>query len=438
MKYIKKLIVILTILMVLIIGMIIIIKVKASREEQKEVEKVDTGLVYDNNNNGFQKVQDPGAFYAIINSLNNYFMILSYDGSFDVSNNPFGIENSEQQKEICLDILDKDYIEKNNIKNDFEKNVQLIKYKYNLVPISMRVRYDDNIICYIVNVYIENMENNNLDEKYYIVRLDNQNSTFSVEPILDKYTNIDDISVEKSKNSIEKNNYNTFNIETVSTEGLVKIYMQHFASMSITNPEIIYDNYLDVEYRDKRFGNIVEFKKYVQANKEAIQQIRIKKYSTENDGEQTKYVLIDMNENAYEFYEKSVMDYKVKLDTYTIPTEKFKETYAQAEDAKKVQMNIDKFFQMINRQDYTNAYKCLAEGYKNNYFKTEEEFIKYVKNNFFKYNKITFKSYEQKGNKLYVFKVKLEDITGENANEKEIKVIMQLNEDMNFVMSFGM
>ena len=55
------------------------------------------------------------------------------------------------------------------------------------------------------------MENNNLDEKYYIVRLDNQNSTFSVEPILDKYTNIDDISVEKSKNSIEKNNYNTFN-----------------------------------------------------------------------------------------------------------------------------------------------------------------------------------------------------------------------------------
>ena len=79
MKYIKKLIVILTILMVLIIGMIIIIKVKASREEQKEVEKVDTGLVYDNNNNGFQKVQDPGAFYAIINSLNNYFMILSYD-----------------------------------------------------------------------------------------------------------------------------------------------------------------------------------------------------------------------------------------------------------------------------------------------------------------------------------------------------------------------
>ena len=116
----------------------------------------------------------------------------------------------------------------------------------------------------------------------------------------------------------------------------------------------------------------------------------------------------------------------------------FKETYENAEDYKKVQMNIDKFFQMINRKDYKTAYSCLAQSYRDNYFKTQDEFEKYVKNNFYTYNKVSYQKYEQKGNKLYIFSIKLEDITGENAEKKEVKIIMQLNDDLDFEMSFGM
>ena len=43
-------------------------------------------------------------------------------------------------------------------------------------------------------------------------------------------------------------------------------------------------------------------------------------------------------------------------------------------------MNVDKFFQMINRKDYKTSYKCLADSYKNNYFKTENDFANFVKN----------------------------------------------------------
>ena len=100
-------------------------------------------------------------------------------------------------------------------------------------------------------------------------------------------------------------------------------------------------------------------------------------------------------------------------------------------------MNIDKFFQMINRQDYTNAYNCLAQSYRNNYFKTEEDFIKYAKNNFFTYNKISFQKNEQKCEGLYVFKVRLEDITGQSTEKKETTVIMQLYDNFEFEMSFG-
>ena len=101
-------------------------------------------------------------------------------------------------------------------------------------------------------------------------------------------------------------------------------------------------------------------------------------------------------------------------------------------------MNIDKFFQMINRQDYKTAYSCIAQSYKNNYFKTEEEFITYAKNNFYTYNDVTYKNYEQKGSYLYTFNINLSDLTKENSEEKEIKIIMQLNDDLNFEMSFGM
>lgn len=34
---------------------------------------------------------------------------------------------------------------------------------------------------------------------------------------------------------------------------------------------------------------------------------------------------------------------------------------------------------MINRKDYKTSYKCLADSYKNNYFKTEADFANFVK-----------------------------------------------------------
>ena len=101
-------------------------------------------------------------------------------------------------------------------------------------------------------------------------------------------------------------------------------------------------------------------------------------------------------------------------------------------------MNIDKFFQMINRHDYKTSYECLTNSYKNNYFKTEEEFANFARNNFFSYNKVAFKDCKQKGEKLYVFNIELTDLTGESEDKKEVTIVMQLNEELNFEMSFSM
>ena len=93
---------------------------------------------------------------------------------------------------------------------------------------------------------------------------------------------------------------------------------------------------------------------------------------------------------------------------------------------------------MLNRHDYKTAYKCLADSYKNNYFKTEEAFENFAKSNFFDYNKLTFKDSEQKGERLYTCEIELTDLTGEKSETKKMNIVMQLNDNLDFVMSFSM
>ena len=151
-----------------------------------------------------------------------------------------------------------------------------------------------------------------------------------------------------------------------------------------------------------------------------------------------EYVCKDQYDNLYIFNEMLPMSFTLKLDTYTITTDKFKSTYAVATDKNKAKMNIDKFFQMINRQDYKTSYNCIADSFKNNYFQNEEKFKQYVKQNFFLYNKISYKNVSDMGNGIYVYTLELFDLTGNKSEKKEVTVIIRLKEELNFEMSFEM
>ena len=100
-------------------------------------------------------------------------------------------------------------------------------------------------------------------------------------------------------------------------------------------------------------------------------------------------------------------------------------------------MNIDKFIQMVNRHDYKTSYNCIADGFKNNYFDTQDKFENYIKNAFFEYNNFEFENIEQKGNNLYTCTVTLTDLTGNSKDTKKITIIMQLNDNYDFKMSFS-
>ena len=87
----------------------------------------------------------------------------------------------------------------------------------------------------------------------------------------------------------------------------------------------------------------------------------------------------------------------------------------------------------INDRSYNYAYNCLADSFKNNYFKTQEEFETYVKSNFYESNSVTYNNFEKQG-ELYTYSV---TITNKQTKEqKSKKFIMQLGEGTEFELSF--
>ena len=163
----------------------------------------------------------------------------------------------------------------------------------------------------------------------------------------------------------------------------------------------------------------------------------MQQYLVNNYESYTEYVAKDQYGNLYIFKESSDNELiDINLDTYTLRNDKFFEEYNKSSNEKKVQMNVDKFIQMINRHDYKTSYKCISSGFKKNYLDTQEKFEEYMKNVFFEYNKFEFRNIEQKGSNLYTVTLNITDLTEESSEARNVTIIMQLNDDLDFEMSF--
>ena len=60
-----------------------------------------------------------------------------------------------------------------------------------------------------------------------------------------------------------------------------------------------------------------------------------------------------------------------------------------------------------------------------------------MKNVFFEYNNFEFRYIEQKGSNLYTVTLNITDLTEESSEARNVTIIMQLNDDLDFEMSFG-
>lgn len=101
----------------------------------------------------------------------------------------------------------------------------------------------------------------------------------------------------------------------VSDEDMAKIYLNDYTYNMYTDVDAAY-NLLDEEYRNKKFGNLENYKNYV--NSLEYSSYVLTKYYVDKAGNNVTFGVYDQNGNLFVFKTNGVMQYKVYLDDYTV------------------------------------------------------------------------------------------------------------------------
>lgn len=439
MNKIRNIIIIVILIILIILISIVLLYLKNNPEDNINISEGDVGEVIEITNE-IKEVDNIDKFKTVEQCIQKYYNIINNESSLFYGRNDDGefekIISDTEIRKMRLNLLSQEYIENNNINtNNIYQYIDTIETQGTVIALKMKEIINNPIEKYLVQAIIIDYNYNVLDEFYIIVNLDVINNIFSIEPILDEYNNIEEIQINNTNKEIKNNNDNNYKREIYTYEDRAKDYILTYKRLALSKPEILY-NYMDEEYRNKRWRTLENFKKYITDNKDEIIKIRFKEYLVNVEESFTQFVCKDQYENYYIFDEIIPMKFNLKLDTYTVITENFIKTYKEANDIERVQLNVDKFVKMINSHDYINIYDYLSEGFKENYFKTESEFEAYIKSIFYRYNKVTYKDITKKGSDIYTANIQIEDLTGENSEIKEFNIIIQLIDETNFVMSF--
>lgn len=225
--------------------------------------------------------------------------------------------------------------------------------------------------------------------------------------------------------------YNEFQYASISTERLLQIYLNEYIYQCLYDTEAAF-NLLDEEYKEKRFGTYDAYLEYINAERNNIINAKIQTFSTYEYDNGREYIIEDQFGRIYVFEAEAVMEYKVMLDTYTVPTQSFIAEYEKADNEKKAALNLNKFLEAIENKDYKYAYSKLYEAFRNNNFKTQEEFENYVNQNWLNYNNIETVNVE---NQSGVYACTL-SIIDENNLEIEKIFMIQLVGESDYQVSF--
>lgn len=437
----KKILSVMIILVILIIFIILLIfylnkgnleniNIGSSIGDEGDIIEITNKIEDVDNNTDFKIIENCiQQYYDMNNNNNSNFFSYGEEGEYEK------IFSNEEINQMRLDLLSDEYINKNNIDlNNINQYIKITDEKSIVIALKMKKVIDTQADKYLVQGIIVNLDYEVLDQFYTFVNLDTNNITFSIEPIIGNFDNIDDIEIKNENKSINENDYNQYMRTVLGYEDIAKEYFIKYKWIALSSPKLMYQ-FLDNNYREKRFGNVEEFEKYINENSKEINKIKLEEFLVNNNENSVEYVCKDQFENLYIFEETSPMNFTLKLDTYTIATDKFKNTYKTASDAEKVHMNIDKFIQMMNRQDYKTFYNYISEGFKNNYFSNQNEFEQFLKERFFLYNEIKINKLEQQGD-LYICNIEISDLTKQDEGIRDISIIMKLNEEIDFEMSF--
>lgn len=400
------------------------------------------------NDMAFYEIENNGIYYKIKNCVNSYYNAINglwTDNSYSIDNKGNKIvteENKEYQANRLLGIIGSEYTKQNNLSiNNINKIFPNNEKGTIVCKQILEYDLDEDISIFIVNGTNIINKNNRVDFTLLVI-IDNNKNCFSIYP--EEYLTKNKIKrleigdslpdSVKEITDIEKNEYNELSNIVYMDEDIIKDYYNLYKFYLSKDRETAY-KLLDDEYRKKKFKNIEDFELFVD-NKLNVNIAILKKYKVINNEQYKQYVLIDSNNNYYIFTEFAPMKYSVVFDTYTIDLPQFIEKYNSSTNEEKVLLNLQKCFEAINNKDYAYMYNKLDETFKTNNFKTQADFEKYIKANFFEENKVGAKNPKLHGD-IYTYELTISDASGKKTNKVNKTFVMQLNEGTDFVMSFS-
>lgn len=445
MNKLKKVILILIVFILIIIMIILGLKNKIKKNDKKIYDEYSNKT---NTENGFSDVDDYTTYYTVKEAINNYLIYMKeINGDQYIDKEKINMTDDEINKALqdegitaIKSILDKKYIEDMSIndsliksnQNRYKKNGNYNKDEtYDLdIEEATKTYINENITLVLVKAKLNDIDINML------VKLDRLNNTYSIflEDYIKKYNYSRDMKKEDVNidgTIIEANDYNSHIKVDTSEMNIVSQYFSEYRMKMLNYTEKAYE-LLDENYKDEKFGNYENFKNYVVNNQNKILYASINKYQIyENEGVK-EYVCIDNNGKYYIFNEKTVIDYNVILDTYTIDIPEFLKKYNGSSDEKKAGMNVQKIFDAINDGDYNYAYKKLDGTFKQNNFPTQDSFTKYAKQ-YFANSNLEYENCEKSG-ELYIYDI---TVNGDDSNTIQKNIIIKLLEGTDYVFSFN-
>ena len=263
-------------------------------------------------------------------------------------------------------------------------------------------------------------------EIYMILYLTAENKGYRLQTI-SKEEYLNRTALEQNDTiEIQEGTYNKFEYEYIDNVKQMEIYLEDYSFQIFNNTENSY-NLLNTEYKEKRFKDLQAFVQFLNEKQGQLHNIKISQYTVDEENQNKIYKGTDQYGNYYEIIEKSYMNYEIILDNYTMLD------YSNDSDENKIKLSAEKFILMLNSADYTNAYNLLEPSFKQINFPTEQDFINYVKNNFYARNIVASKDLSEDG----ICTVTIKDSISTQANkiQKQFKVIM--GEGMSFTIEFN-
>lgn len=245
--------------------------------------------------NKLDYVKDYDYFFTV-NDIVNRYLGFNYDNQGEVNYliDDYTFGNAESLNKLYRD-------------NDYNE----------FVVDSMKV-YDNGIIQnYFVSGYlaISGMDGVERQEKaVFVVRIDKAYQTYSIIP--SSFATIDNVfanyGIADKKENILKNDYNQYELVSISANRLAYIYLAGFVNEMAFYPDEAYSK-LDDKIKNTVFKTKEDFEKFLNVNMEKIYNYKIENIIVSHDNVYTIYE-IETDNYTYTFKMKYIMDYEVSIE----------------------------------------------------------------------------------------------------------------------------